>query len=69
MENIPLLRIAVNLFDIYEREKIGLDKKSYTLSFTLRDDEKTLADKDIDNVMSRLMENFETKLGAVIRKA
>jgi phenylalanyl-tRNA synthetase beta chain len=69
MENIPLLRIAVNLFDIYESEKIGLDKKSYTLSFTLRDDEKTLADKDIDNVMSRLMENFETKLGAVIRKA
>jgi len=59
----------VNLFDVYEGEKIGTGKKSYALSFTLRDDEKTLTDKDIDKVMSRLMENFESKLGAVIRKA
>ena len=59
----------VNLFDIFEGEKIGLDKKSYALSFLLRDDEKTLTDKEIDKVMERLMEGFESKLGAVIRKA
>ncbi len=59
---------GVNLFDIFEGEKIGNDKKSYALSFILRDDEKTLTDKDIDKVMDKLMENFEKKLGAVIRK-
>jgi len=58
----------VNLFDIFEGEKIGHDKKSYALSFMLRDDEKTLTDKEIDKVMDKLMENFEKKLGAVIRK-
>lgn len=59
----------VNLFDVYQGDKIGSDKKSYALSFTLRDDEKTLTDKDIDKVMNRLMDAFEKKLGAVIRKA
>ena len=58
----------VNLFDVFEGDKIGNDKKSYALSFVLRDDEKTLTDKEIDKVMQRLMENFEAKLGAVIRK-
>ena len=58
----------VNLFDVFEGEKIGADKKSYALSFVLRDDEKTLTDKEIDKVMQRLMDNFESKLGAVIRK-
>ncbi|MDQ3050530.1 MAG: phenylalanine--tRNA ligase subunit beta [Bacteroidota bacterium] len=59
----------VNLFDIFEGEKIGNDKKSYALSFLLRDDEKTLTDKEIDKVMDKLMESFEKKLGAVIRKS
>jgi phenylalanyl-tRNA synthetase beta chain len=58
----------VNLFDVFEGEKIGAGKKSYAVSFVLRDDEKTLTDKEIDKVMERLMEGFEKKLGAVIRK-
>ncbi len=58
----------VNLFDIFEGQKIGADKKSYALSFVLRDDEKTLTDKEIDKVMDKLMESYEKKLGAVIRK-
>jgi phenylalanyl-tRNA synthetase beta chain len=57
----------VNLFDVYQGDKIESGKKSYALSFTLRDDEKTLTDKEIDKVMSRLMDAFEKKLGAVIR--
>lgn len=57
----------VNLFDVYEGEKIGEGKKSYALSFTLRDDERTLTDKDIERVMTKLMDAFEKKLGAVVR--
>jgi phenylalanyl-tRNA synthetase beta chain len=63
-----LLR-QVNLFDVYEGDKIAAGKKSYAISFTLRDDESTLQDKQIDSVMDRLMKQFESKLGAVIRKA
>ena len=63
-----LLR-EVNLFDVFEDEtKIGTGKKSYAVSFTFEDPEKTLQDKDIDSVMGQLQLAFETKLGAVVRK-
>jgi phenylalanyl-tRNA synthetase beta chain len=58
----------VNLFDVYEGDKIEAGKKSYAVSFTLQDEEKTLADKEIDAFMNRLMMGFEKELGAVIRK-
>lgn len=59
----------VNLFDVFEDEsKLGAGKKSYAVSFTFEDPEKTLQDKDIDAVMGQLTSAFEGKLGAQIRK-
>jgi phenylalanyl-tRNA synthetase beta chain len=52
---------------VFEDEKIGVDKKSYALSFTLQDEKRTLTDKQIDQVMLRLIKAFEEKLGAKIR--
>ena len=57
----------VNLFDVYQDEKLGRNKKSYAVSFTLLDKEKTLRDKDVDKVMNKLTTAYEKKLGAVIR--
>jgi phenylalanyl-tRNA synthetase beta chain len=57
----------VDLFDVYEGEKIGSGKKSYALSFTLLDEEKTLTDKQIDKSMGRISSAFEAELGAVVR--
>ena len=54
----------VALFDVYEGKNLEEGKKSYAVSFTLQDDSQTLNDKQIDKVMSRLMENFEKRLGA-----
>jgi phenylalanyl-tRNA synthetase beta chain len=62
-----LLR-EVNLFDLYEGENIPIGKKSCALSFLLRDDSKTLTDSEIDSVVNRLINAFEKKLGAVVRK-
>jgi len=62
-----LLR-KVNLFDVYEGENIGKDKKSYAVSFILQDEQKTLTDKEIDKFMNRLIEAFERELNAVIRR-
>jgi len=59
---------AVNLFDVYEGEKIEAGKKSYAVSFTMQDDQKTLTDTDIEKLMKRLTEVFEKELGAVIRR-
>ncbi len=61
-----LLR-SVGLFDVYEGEKIGAGKKSYAVSFTLLDEEKTLTDGEIDKVMQKLIKAFERDLGAAIR--
>jgi phenylalanyl-tRNA synthetase beta chain len=58
----------VNLFDVYEGEKIETGKKSYAVSFTMQDDNKTLTDNEIEKLMKRLAEVFEKELGAVIRK-
>ena len=58
----------VNVFDVYEGDKIEAGKKAYALSFTLQDKQQTLTDKVIDSVMNRLMQQFEKQLGAFIRK-
>ena len=58
----------VQLFDIFESEKLGKDKKSMAISFTFLDNEKTLTDKEIDGMMSRIMKTAEEELKAEIRK-
>ncbi len=57
----------VNLFDIYEGDKLEAGKKSYAVSFMLQDEEATLNDKQIDNVMQKLIKTYTEKLGAVLR--
>ena len=57
----------INLFDVYEGKNLPSGKKSYAVSFTLQDENKTLTDKQIDKIMSKLQSNFENKLGAELR--
>jgi phenylalanyl-tRNA synthetase beta chain len=58
----------MQLFDIFESEKLGAGKKSMAVSFTFLDEEKTLNDKEIDGMMQRIMASFESELQAEIRK-
>lgn len=62
----PLLK-KVSLFDVYQGENIGKDKKSYAVSFILQDPEKTLNDKEIELVMEKLMIAFHKELNALLR--
>ena len=57
----------VNLFDVYEGDKLPEGKKSYALSFTMADETKTLTDIYVDKVMEKLMKSFIDKAGAEIR--
>jgi phenylalanyl-tRNA synthetase beta chain len=57
----------VNIFDVYQGEKLPEGKKSYAVSFILRDDEKTLNDKQIEKVMNRLISVYEREVDATIR--
>ena len=58
----------VSLFDVYEGKGITEGMKSYAVSFILQDENKTLTDTQIDNVMSRMQKQFEMQLGATIRQ-
>ncbi len=59
---------SINLFDIFESEKLGADKKAMAISLTFLDEEKTLTDKDIDGMMANLIAAYEKELNAAIRK-
>ncbi len=58
---------GITLFDVYEGDQLPKGKKSYAVSFTLQDTSKTLTDKQIDKTMSRLQQNYEMELKAVLR--
>ena len=66
--NITTL-VDIKLFDIFESEKLGDDKRSLAISFTFSDKEKTLTDKEIDSMMNKIIVSYEKELGAEIRKA
>ena len=57
----------VTLFDVYEGSNLPAGKKSYAISVTLQDDEKTLQDKQIDAVMQKIIANLTKKLQAELR--
>jgi phenylalanyl-tRNA synthetase beta chain len=57
----------VDLFDVYESETLGVNKKSYAVSFILLDNMKTLTDKSIEKTMNSLASALEKELGAKIR--
>jgi phenylalanyl-tRNA synthetase beta chain len=63
----PLVK-DVYVFDVYHGANLPAGKKAYALSFTLQDQERTLDDKTINQVMARLVNAFQKILGAVIRE-
>jgi phenylalanyl-tRNA synthetase beta chain len=67
MVKLPKLT-GIKLFDVFESEKLGADKKSMAVNFTFQDNEKTMTDADVENMMNKLMKTFEKELGAEIRK-
>lgn len=58
---------SVNLFDVYEGKNLPEGKKSYAMSFVMRDDEKTLNDKQVDKVMDKILGSFKHQYGAELR--
>lgn len=57
----------IDLFDVYQGDKLPQGKKSYAVSFILQDEEKTLTDQQIEKTMSKILSNLTEKLGASLR--
>lgn len=58
----------IKLFDIFESEKVGKDKKSMAINFTFQDNERTLTDKEIEGWMNKILTALEKELSVTIRK-
>ena len=58
---------SVQLFDVYEGKNLPKGKKSYGISFTFQDKNKTLTDKQVDKVMEKLQQNFSKEFNAELR--
>ena len=58
---------SVQLFDVYEGDKIPMGKKSYGVSFYFQDPKKTLTDKSVDKIMVKMQNQFKKELGAQLR--
>ena len=57
----------VTTFDVYEGENIPKDKKSVAINVTIQADNKTLSEKDLDQISKKIIEVVKDKTGATIR--
>jgi phenylalanyl-tRNA synthetase beta chain len=57
----------INLFDIYEGDKLEAGKKSYAVSFEFQDETQTLSDQQVEKTMKRIIDVLGEKLGTTLR--
>jgi len=63
------LLTEVNLFDVYRNaDQLGVEKKSYAVSFLFESDTRTLNDKEIDKLMGGIEGSLSKQLGAEVRR-
>ena len=62
-----LLR-SMNVFDVYQGKPLASNQKSISFSCYLYNHQKTMEDKEIDAIMDKMIQVYEQKLNAVIRK-
>lgn len=60
--------VDINLFDVFESDKLGDGKKSMAIRFTFQNEEKTFTEKEIETAMQKIRNRLESKLQAEIRK-
>ena len=59
---------STRVFDVFESDKLGHQKKSVAINFVFNATDKTLTDTEIDGMMKKLIGQFEKNIQAEIRK-
>jgi phenylalanyl-tRNA synthetase beta chain len=59
---------STRVFDVFESDKLGHQKKSVAINFVFNATDKTLTDTEIDGMMKKLVGRFEKNIQAEIRK-
>ncbi|GAC1417572.1 MAG: phenylalanine--tRNA ligase subunit beta [Flavisolibacter sp.] len=72
LDKVALLKLnklrSVQIFDVFQSDKLGSGKKSMAFKITFQDQEKTLTDKEIDAWINKIIITLEKELNAEIRK-
>lgn len=58
---------SISVFDIYEDEKLGKDRKSIAFRLSFLDSDKTLTIKDVDPLIKKITRSLEKNFGALLR--
>jgi phenylalanyl-tRNA synthetase beta chain len=58
---------SLRLFDVFRSEQIGAGKKSLAYSLAYQAPDKTLSDKDVAGIRTRIIRRLEQELGAKLR--
>lgn len=58
---------SYSLFDVYEGEQVGDGKKSVAYSLLFRAEDRTLTDKEVNEVMDKILSGLKEKLNAELR--
>ncbi|EFS03467.1 phenylalanyl-tRNA synthetase beta chain, partial [Listeria seeligeri FSL S4-171] len=61
------LLVDIELFDIFEGESLGENKKSLAYTLTFLDSERTLVEEDVQKATNKVVEALQEKLNAIIR--
>lgn len=59
---------SIQVFDVFEHEKLGTDKRSIAMRFIFQDEEKTLTDKEVEQMMEKITQVLEKNVQAEMRK-
>ncbi len=65
--SLPFLQ-DFSLFDIFESDKIGSNKKSLAINFTFLNNEKTLTDSEVNDMMGKIIKKLEDDFNGEVRK-
>lgn len=57
----------VSIIDVYAGKGVEDGKKSYTLNFVFRSEQKTLTSKQIDKVMDKMIKTYQSQFNATLR--
>ena len=57
----------VLIFDVFEGENVPAEKKSIAVNVTIQSMDKTLSDKDINEVSQKIINIVKAKIGGTIR--
>jgi phenylalanyl-tRNA synthetase beta chain len=58
---------SIELFDVYEGKNLEEGKKSYAISFHFQDNESTLTDNTVDQIMDKIKKSLEAETNAQLR--